>query len=108
MQIAAFHFAAGMIERLSPSSRRLRPRDVIGHFESVVLGELDFRLEAASASAFAENTREDAGFGVPRPDWGLSSRRVLTSDWMHGVPMGDVPAIRAAATAAAIPQGTPP
>lgn len=94
--IDAFHFAAGMIERLSPSSRRLRPRDVIGHFESVVLGELDFRLEAASASAYAENTREDAGFAVPRPDWGLSSRRVLTSDWMHGIPMGDVPAIRAA------------
>ncbi|HRO13833.1 MAG TPA: 2-polyprenylphenol 6-hydroxylase [Paracoccus sp. (in: a-proteobacteria)] len=94
--IDAFHLAAGMIERLSPASRRLRPRDVVRHFESVVLGELDLRLEAAAASEFAENTREDAGFSIPDPHWGLSSRRVLTSDWMDGIPMGDVAAIRAA------------
>lgn len=94
--IDAFHLAAGMVERLSPSSRRLRPRDVIRHFESVALGELDLRLEAASASEFAENTREDAGLSVPRPHWPLSARRVITSDWAEGIPMADVAAIRAA------------
>jgi len=92
----AFHFGAALVERLSPASRRLRPRDVVAHFESVVTGELDFRLEAASASEFAENTREDAGFTVARPHWDLSSRRVLTSDWIEGLPLGDVPALVAA------------
>ncbi|MTH33840.1 2-polyprenylphenol 6-hydroxylase [Paracoccus limosus] len=94
--IDAFHFAAGMIERLSPSSRRLRPQDVVSHFESVVTGELDLRREAANASEFAENTSGDAGMQVPRPHWHLSSRRVLTSDWAEGIPMGDVAALRAA------------
>lgn len=94
--IDAFHFGAALIERLSPSSRRLRPRDVVAHFESVVTGELDFRLEAASASEFAGNTRDDPGFSIPRPHWDLTSRRVLTSDWVEGVPMGDVPGIIAA------------
>ncbi|WP_299362189.1 2-polyprenylphenol 6-hydroxylase [uncultured Paracoccus sp.] len=94
--IDAFHVAANLIERLSPSSRRLRPRDVVKHFESVVLGELDLRLEAASSSEFAENTKGDPGFSVPEPHWALSSRRVMTSDWVHGIPMGDVDAIRAA------------
>ena len=92
----AFHLAAGLIERLSPGSRRLRPRDVVAHFESVVLGELDLRLEAAAASEFAENTREDPGLSVPRPHWPLSARRVMTSDWADGIPMADVAAIRAA------------
>ena len=92
----AFHFAASMIEGLSPSSRRLRPRDVVGHFESVVLGELDLRLEAASASEFAENTRSDPGFSVPAPHWSRSARRVMTTDWVEGIPMADVPAIIAA------------
>ncbi|RJE83410.1 2-polyprenylphenol 6-hydroxylase [Paracoccus onubensis] len=87
--IDAFHFAAGMIEGLSPSSRRLRPRDVISHFESVVAGELDLRLEASAASEFIENTRDDEGFSIPAPHWHLSSRRVLTSDWAEGVAMGD-------------------
>ena len=92
----AFHFAANLIERLSPSTRRLRPRDVINHFEINVLGELDLRLEAASASLFAENTRADAGFDVPEPHWPLTSKRVLTSDWAEGLPLGEVEALRAA------------
>jgi diphthamide synthase (EF-2-diphthine--ammonia ligase) len=33
-----------MVEVLAPGARRLRPLDVIAHFEGVVLGELDLRL----------------------------------------------------------------
>ncbi|RJL10270.1 2-polyprenylphenol 6-hydroxylase, partial [Paracoccus siganidrum] len=94
--IDAFHFAAGIIEALSPATRRLRPRDVVSHFESVVNGELDFRLEAASASEFAENTKGDEGFAIPAPHWDLSSRRVLTADWAEGLPLGDREALIAA------------
>ncbi|PZO67132.1 MAG: 2-polyprenylphenol 6-hydroxylase [Paracoccus denitrificans] len=94
--IDAFHLAASLIEKLSPATRRLRPQDVISHFESTVRGELDLRLEAASASEFGENTSGDTGFAIPHPQWDLSSRRVLTTDWAEGLPMGDVDAIRAA------------
>ncbi|MDO5646914.1 2-polyprenylphenol 6-hydroxylase [Paracoccus sp. (in: a-proteobacteria)] len=94
--IDAFHFGARMIEWLSPGTRRLRPRDVVSHFESVVMGELDLRLEAAAASLFAENTAKDADFQVPRPDWGHSARSVLTAEWAEGLPMGDRDALIAA------------
>ncbi len=94
--IDAFHFAAGMIEALSPATRRLRPKDVVHHFESVVAGELDLRLEAASASEFASNTKGDQGLQVPTPYWSLSSRRVLTTDWVEGISLGNVDAIGAA------------
>ncbi len=94
--IDAFYLAARMIERLSPASRRLRPTEVIRHFDGVVSGELDLRLEAAAASEFAANTRGDAGFQVPEPVWPLSSRRVMTLGWAEGIPLGDVEAIRAA------------
>ena len=94
--IDAFHLAAGIIERLSPGSRRLRPRDVVSHFESVVIGELDLRREAANASEFRENTQGDTGIRVPDPHWMLSGRRVLTSDWAEGIPMGDIAALQAA------------
>ncbi|MFV0410157.1 MAG: 2-polyprenylphenol 6-hydroxylase [Paracoccus sp. (in: a-proteobacteria)] len=94
--IDAFHFGADMIEAISPATRRLRPKDVVSHFEGVVNGELDLRLEAASASLFAENTKDDTNFEVPRPHWNLTSRRVLASDWAEGIPLGDLAAIRAA------------
>jgi len=94
--IDAFYLAARMIELVAPASRRLRPTDVIAHFEGVVHGELDLRLEASSASEFVSNTAEDAGFVVPAPMWGYSARRVMTLGWAEGIPMGDVDAIKAA------------
>ncbi|MCC5986709.1 MAG: 2-polyprenylphenol 6-hydroxylase [Pararhodobacter sp.] len=93
--IDAFYFAAGVIEVLLPRTRRLRPSDVIAHFESVVMGELDLRLETAAAAEFAANTENDPGFRVPRPTWHLSSRSVMTLGWAEGVPLGDNDAIDA-------------
>ncbi len=86
--IDAFYFAARAIELLSPASRRLRPMDVITHFEGVVMGELDLRLESAAAAEFAANTAGDAGFQVPQVRWHLSGRRVMTMDWAEGTNIG--------------------
>jgi len=94
--VDAFYLAASLIETLSPASRRLRPREVIGHFEGVVLGELDLRLETSAADEFAANTAKDDGFRVPKVHWFMSGRRVMTSAWAHGVSAGDVAAIDAA------------
>jgi ubiquinone biosynthesis protein len=94
--IDAFYLAARMIEILAPSSRRLRPMEVIAHFEGVVMGELDLRLETSSAAEFAANTARDEGFRVPEVQWFLSSRRVMTLGWVDGLPAGDVAAIKAA------------
>ncbi|AJE49100.1 2-polyprenylphenol 6-hydroxylase [Celeribacter indicus] len=94
--IDAFYFAAWMIEKLSPASRRLRPTDVIAHFEGVVHGELDLRLESASASEFLANTAGDEGFRVPAIDWALSSRRVMTLEWAEGISASNIEEITAA------------
>jgi len=89
--IAAFHFIAGMIEWLVPMSRRLRPNAVVSHFESVVLAELDLRLEAAAASEYRENTRDDANLHIPSIYWEGTSRRVMTMEWLDGTAMDPEP-----------------
>lgn len=94
--IDAFFFAARTIEILLPFARRLRPMDVITHFQGVVMGELDLRLESAAASEFAENTKSDPGFRVPLPLWEYSGRRVMTLAWAEGMSMADNAAIDAA------------
>ncbi|MGR3292371.1 MAG: 2-polyprenylphenol 6-hydroxylase [Paracoccaceae bacterium] len=94
--IDAFYFVASFIEFLSPASRRLRPKDVIAHFEGIVLAELDLRLESSSAAEFAANTKDDAGFQVPPVEWDLSGRRVMTLGWGEGVAIHDLEAIDAA------------
>ncbi|MDX2482530.1 MAG: 2-polyprenylphenol 6-hydroxylase [Pseudodonghicola sp.] len=94
--IDAFYFAARIVDLFAPGARRLRPMEVITHFDGVVRGELDLRLESSAASEFAANTGEDAGFRLPAILWNYSARRVMTLDWADGMPLGDNDAIDAA------------
>jgi ubiquinone biosynthesis protein len=58
--------------------------------------EMDMRLEAAAVSELAENTRDDPGFRVPKPEWDLTARDVLTTEWIEGIRLSDLRAIEAA------------
>ena len=51
--------------------------------------EMDLRLEAAALSEMAENIKGDNGFRVPAVDWRRTSRRVLTTEWIDGIPIND-------------------
>lgn len=92
--IQAFYFAASMIERFVPKTRRLRLRDVVRHFEGVVTKEMDLRIEIAAAAEFADTTKQDQGFVVPRVYWQHSGRRILTFAWMDGTPLNDLVAVK--------------
>jgi ubiquinone biosynthesis protein len=94
--IDAFYLIARTIEILAPFARRLRPMDVIAHFEGVVLGELDLRLESSAAAEFAANTEKDEGIRVPKPIWFLSGRTVMTLGWAEGIGMNENAALDAA------------
>jgi ubiquinone biosynthesis protein len=94
--IDAFYFAARIVEIFAPSARRLKPMDVIEHFDGVVRGELDLRLESSAASEFEANTKDDQGFRLPLINWSLSGRRVMTLGWADGVSLGDNDALDAA------------
>ncbi|MGC2408461.1 MAG: 2-polyprenylphenol 6-hydroxylase [Methyloceanibacter sp.] len=87
--IDSYFFAARMIERLYPPSRRLRPRAVVDTLAKSVAIEMDLRMEAAALSEMAENAKNDEGFRVPHVDWSRSARRVLTLEWIDGVPISD-------------------
>jgi ubiquinone biosynthesis protein len=94
--VASFFWAARLIERLLPRARRLEPVKLIETLAASVALELDLRLEAAAAVELAENAKADPGFVVPGVDWSRTSRRVLTTAWIDGIPIGDGPALRRA------------
>ena len=92
----SYVFAARMIERFHPPSRRLRPIAVVDTLAKSVAIEMDLRMEAAAISEMAENTKNDEDFRVPGVDWTRSARRVLTLEWMDGVPISDLERLAAA------------
>ena len=92
--IDAFYFIARLIEILSPASRRLKPVEVIKYFEGIVRAEIDLRMESAAAAEFFSNTQHDKDFKVPQVVWNFCSKRIMTTEWVDGIPLGDVPALK--------------
>ena len=94
--IRLFRFLARLAERLYPPARRLRPAAVVDTFEEWIRIELDLRLEAAAAAELKEYCEGDEGFHVVDVDWERTGRRVLTTEWIRGISIDDVAALREA------------
>ena len=92
-EFRAFRRGARIAERLVPASRRMRPVAFIDTLRASADVELDLRLEAGAASEMAETFGDDPRVRVPRTHWALSSRRVLTTEWVDGTPVHDTPAL---------------
>jgi ubiquinone biosynthesis protein len=94
--LESFAFAAETIEAWHGPSRRLRPAAVVDTLAKSVAIEMDLRMEAAAISEVAENSKDDEGFRVPAVDWTRSARRVLTLEWIDGIPIADRAALEKA------------
>ena len=92
----SYYFAARQIERFHPPSRRLKPVAVVDNLRHATEIEMDLRLEAAAISEMAENIEGDPDFRVPQVDWRRTARRVLTVEWIDGIPIADGARIDAA------------
>jgi ubiquinone biosynthesis protein len=87
-------FAAHYAEEHYAEARRLKLIDVVETLARSVRMEMDFRLEAAAASEFAENTQSDSLFRVPRINWDYTARDVLTLEWIDGTALSDIPSLK--------------
>ncbi len=92
----SYYFAARTIERFHPPSRRLRPVAVVDTLARTTQLEMDLRLEAAAISEMAENSAGDPEFRVPQVDWRRTAKRVLTVEWIDGIPISDRVALQVA------------
>src|SRR5436190_1117627 len=97
----SYFFAARQIERFRPPTRRLRPIAVVETLARSVAIEMDMRLEAAAISEMADNIAGDQAlpdgrFRVPGVDWRRTAKRVLTLEWIDGIPISDRAALVAA------------
>ena len=94
--IDTYEWAAAQLEAMGGELARLRPRLVIATFRRWTARELDLRREAASASELKDAMEAEPGFLVPAIDWQRTSGRVLTLEWVDGIKIGNVEALRAA------------
>ncbi|KPL68756.1 2-octaprenylphenol hydroxylase [Erythrobacter sp. SG61-1L] len=94
--IETYEWAAAHLEALGGEAVRLRPRLTIENFRRWTARELDLRREAASASELAAAMKGFEGYRVPEIDWDRTNGRVMTVEWIDGVKISDVEALKAA------------
>jgi ubiquinone biosynthesis protein len=87
---------AGIVERSMPDGKRLRPREVVREFENTIADELDLVHEAANASQLRRNFADERLLVVPEVYWDFCNRDVMVMARVDGIPVNDVPALRAA------------
>ena len=84
-EIDAMMLFAFFIESVIKKTKRLKLVDVVFLLKEITNLEMDLRFEAAAANEYAENTKNDAGFRVPKIYWNYTSENVMTLDWVDGV-----------------------
>ncbi len=84
-----FLWIADLVERAQPALRRLKPVAVVKTLADTVWLEMDLRFEAAAASELRHNLEGDPDFRVPEVDWRRTSRQVMTSERVDGIPIDE-------------------
>jgi len=96
--IALMYKGARWVRRFLSFGHRLRPVELVEEFEHTILGELDLKKEAASASQLRRNFNNSDIMYVPRIYWPYTSSKVLVMERIHGVRVSDVDILKAANT----------
>ena len=84
-EIDALMLFAFIVESLLKKTKRLKLIEVVFLLKEITNLEMDLRFEAAAANEYAENTKNDIGFNIPKIYWNFTGQNVLTLDWIEGI-----------------------
>jgi len=84
-EIDALLLLAFIVESLLKKTKRLKLFEVVFLLKEITNHEMDLRFEAAAANEYLENTKNDAGFNVPKIYWNFTSENIMTLDWIDGI-----------------------
>jgi ubiquinone biosynthesis protein len=91
---------AGLIQRLVPDGRRLKPREVVAEFDKHLHDELDLLREAANCSQLRRNFGPESKRGellwVPEVMWDYCASTVFTMERMYGIPVSQIERLKQA------------
>jgi ubiquinone biosynthesis protein len=87
---------ANLIERYSVNGRRFKPREIVAEIAHTLYDELDLMREGANASQLRRNFKNSPLLYIPEIYWHLTTENVLVMERIFGIPIHNIPAIRAA------------
>jgi ubiquinone biosynthesis protein len=89
---------AALAARYWEHGKRLKPLDVVTEYEQTIIDELDLMREAGNAAQLKRNFEGSEMLYVPEIFWDFCRPEVLVQERIHGIPISDMAALRAAGT----------
>jgi ubiquinone biosynthesis protein len=89
---------AALAARYWEHGKRLKPLDVVREYEQTIIDELDLMREAGNAAQLKRNFEGSEMLYVPEIFWDFCRPEVLVQERIHGIPISDMAALRAAGT----------
>ncbi len=94
--IKLLHFLTKFAKYIVQDASRLKPSEIVKSFEDTMHQELDFMLEAASASEMRDNAKNDYNVVIPKVYWEFTSADILTTQWLDGISIYNTKALQKA------------
>ena len=88
------YFCAKLLEKFWPDARRLHPSAIVKDYESVILGELDLKLEANNSRRLRDNWSASGKLFVPEVYETCSTSRIMVMERIYGVTATDLPSLQ--------------
>jgi ubiquinone biosynthesis protein len=85
--LALLDTLAGLLEKVWPDGRRLKPREVVAEFAKYLYDELDLMREAANCSQLRRNFAGSKLLQVPEVYWDHCTTTVMVMERMRGIPI---------------------
>jgi ubiquinone biosynthesis protein len=92
--LALMAVGARWVEWLFADGKRLKPREVVAEFKNYLHDELDLMREAANASLLGRQFSNSSMLIIPAVYYDFCARRVLTIEWMDGIPVASLDRLR--------------
>ena len=89
---------AALAARYWEHGKRLKPLEIVSEYEQTILDELDLMREAGNAAQLKRNFEGSDMLHVPEIYWDYCRPEVLVQERIHGIPISDMDALRAAGT----------
>ena len=89
---------AQLADRYWEHGKRLKPLEVVAEYEQTIIDELDLMREAANTAQLKRNFEGSDMLYVPEIYWDFCRPEVMVQERIHGIPISDMDALRAAGT----------
>jgi ubiquinone biosynthesis protein len=96
--IQLMRWLARLLENSGSDGKRLRPVEVVEEYRHTITNELNLQREAANASQLRRNFSQSPLLYVPEIYWPYVRHNVMVMERIHGVPVTDMAALKAAGT----------